>query len=103
MPISHKQSNQAEESEILIQRGNYERYWRDRWVLSRKLISKDGTFSTRGEDYGHKLSDMDLFILQDFRKYAWIYLKSSYILSKLLINFQIAFAKNLILGDKHHE
>ena len=71
-------------------------------VIPRKLVSKDGPFSTRMEDYGDKLSDIDLFTLQDFRKYARIYLKSSYILSKLLINFQIVFTKNLIFGDEHH-
>ena len=71
-------------------------------VIPRKLISKDGTFSTLMEDYGDKLSNIDLFTLQDFRKYARIYLKSSYILSKLLINFQIVFAKNLIFTDEHY-
>ena len=74
-------------------------YRRDGWVISNKLISKDGTFFYSGEDYGDKLSDMDLFILQDFRKYARIYLKPSYILSKLLINFHIVFAQNLIFRD----
>ena len=68
-------------------------------VIPRKLISKDGTFSTLLEDYGDKLSNIDLFTLQDFRKYAQIFLKSSYILSKLLINFQIVFAKNLIFTE----
>ena len=38
-------------------------YRRDGWVISNKLISKDGTFFYSGEDYGDKLSDMDLFIL----------------------------------------
>ena len=44
-------------------------------IIPRKLISKDGTFSTPVEDYEDKLSNIDLLTLQDFRKYGRIYLK----------------------------
>ena len=71
-------------------------------IIPRKLISKDGSFSTPVEDHWDKLSDIDLLTLQDFRKYGGIYLKRSYISSKLLINFQIDFSKYHIFADKHH-
>ena len=102
MPISHKQSDRADKSENLTQRGDYERYRREGLGHTKKPNQQQRPiFYSGGGQWTHP-SDNDLFILPAFRKYYRIYLKLCYILSKPLINFQIVFAKNLIFGDEHH-